>query len=75
MNKFNQFDLIKKFEKQYLRVGKGSFTDDQKDKMIGLKPGDTTRLRLPVNEDGEDADYDADGDEHGHGDDDYDGYH
>ena len=47
----------KKFEKQYLRVGKGSFTDDQKDKMIGLKPGDTTRLRLPVNEDGEDADY------------------
>ena len=25
--------------------------------MIGLKPGDTTRLRLPVNEDGEDADY------------------
>ncbi len=47
----------KKFEKQYLRVGKGSFTDDQKDKMIGLKPSDTTRLRLPVNEDGEDADY------------------
>ena len=47
----------KKFEKQYLRVGKGSFTDDQKDKMIGLKPGETTRLRLPVNEDGEDADY------------------
>ena len=47
----------KKFEKQYLRVGKGSFTDDQKDKMIGLKPGDTTRLRLPVNEDGEDANY------------------
>ena len=47
----------KKFEKQYLRVGKGSFTDNQKDKMIGLKPGDTTRLRLPVNEDGEDADY------------------
>ena len=47
----------KKFEKQYLRVGKGSFTDDQKDKMIGLKPGYTTRLRLPVNEDGEDADY------------------
>ena len=47
----------KKFEKQYLRVGKGSVTDDQKDKMIGLKPGDTTRLRLPVNEDGEDADY------------------
>ena len=47
----------KKFEKQYLRVGKGSFTDDQKDKMIGLKPGDTTRLRLPVNDDGGDADY------------------
>ena len=47
----------KKFEKQYLRVGKGSFTDDQKDKMIGLKPGETTRLRLPVNEDGEDTDY------------------
>jgi len=47
----------KKFEKQYLRVGKGSFTDDQKDKMVGLKPGESTRLRLPVNKDGEDADY------------------
>jgi len=47
----------KKFEKQYLRVGKGSFTDDQKEKLIGLKPGDSTRLRLPVNQDGEDADY------------------
>jgi len=47
----------KKFEKQYLRVGKGSFTDDQKDKMVGLKPGESTRLRLPVNQDGEDADY------------------
>ena len=48
----------KKFENQYLRVGNGSFTDDQKDKLIGLKSGETARLRLPVNEDGEDADYD-----------------
>ena len=47
----------KKFEKQYLRVGNGSFTDSQKDKMIGLKPGGSTRLRLPVSQDGEDADY------------------
>ena len=47
----------KKFEKQYLRVGKGSFTDDQKEKLIGLKPGEKTRLRLPVSQDGEDADY------------------
>ena len=47
----------KKFEKQYLRVGNGSFTDSQKDKMIGLKPGGSTRLRLPVNQDGGDADY------------------
>ena len=47
----------KKFEKQYLRVGNGSFTDDQKDKMIGLKPGGSARLRLPVNQDGGDADY------------------
>jgi trigger factor len=47
----------KKFEKQYLRVGKGSFTDDQKEKMIGLKPGEGTRLRLPVSQDGKDADY------------------
>ncbi|MFL2983075.1 MAG: trigger factor [Candidatus Neomarinimicrobiota bacterium] len=47
----------KKFEKQYLRVGKGSFTDDQKEKMIGLKAGEVTRLRLPVNKDGDDADY------------------
>ncbi len=48
----------KKFENQYLRVGNGSFTDDQKDKLIGLKTGETARLRLPVNEDGGDADYD-----------------
>ncbi len=47
----------KKFDKQYLRVGNGSFTDDQKEKMIGLKPGGATRLRLPVNKDGEEADY------------------
>ena len=47
----------KKFEKQYLRVGNGSFTDDQKEKLIGLKPKDTTRLRLPVNQEGGDADY------------------
>ena len=25
--------------------------------MVGLKPGESTRLRLPVNQDGEDADY------------------
>ena len=48
----------KKFENQYLRVGNGSFTDDQKDKLIGLKSGETARLRLPVNEEGGDADYD-----------------
>ena len=48
----------KKFENQYLRVGNGSFTDDQKDKLIGLKSSETARMRLPVNEDGGDADYD-----------------
>ena len=48
----------KKFENQYLRVGNGSFTDDQKEKLIGLKSGESARLRLPVNEDGGDADYD-----------------
>ena len=47
----------KKFEKQYLRVGKGSFTDNQKEKLIGLKPGDSTRIILPVNQEGENADY------------------
>ena len=47
----------KKFEKQYLRVGKGSFTDNQKEKLIGLKPGDATRVILPVNQEGENADY------------------
>ena len=47
----------KKFEKQYLRVGKGSFSDSQKDKMIGLKPNDSTRVTLPVNKDGEEAEY------------------
>tara|TARA_B100000214_G_scaffold370772_1_gene345990 strand:- start:775 stop:2064 length:1290 start_codon:yes stop_codon:yes gene_type:complete len=48
----------KRFEKQYLRVGQGSFTEDQKEKMIGLKPGDSTRIMLPINKDGEDAAYD-----------------
>ena len=48
----------KKFENQYLRVGNGSFTDDQKDKLIGLKSSETARMRLPVNEDGGYADYD-----------------
>lgn len=47
----------KKYEKQYLRVGNGSFTDSQKDKLIGLKPDDKTRLMLPVNQDGDDAEY------------------
>ena len=47
----------KKFEKQYLRVGKGSFTDNQKEKLIGLKPGDSSRVILPVNQEGENADY------------------
>ena len=47
----------KKFEKQYLRVGNGSFTDDQKDKLIGLKKNDKTRLRLPINNGNSDAQY------------------
>ena len=47
----------KKFEKQYLRVGNGSFSDSQKDKMIGLKPNDSTRVTLPVNKNGEEAEY------------------
>jgi len=41
----------KKFEKQMLKVGDGSFTDDQKEQLIGLKPGDSTRISLPDNED------------------------
>ena len=41
----------KKFEKQMLKVGDGSFTDDQKDRLIGLKPGDTSKLDLPDVED------------------------
>lgn len=47
----------KKYEKQYLRVGKGSFTDSQKDKLIGLKPDEQTRLMLPVNQEGEESEY------------------
>jgi trigger factor len=47
----------KKFEKQYLRVGNGSFTDDQKDKLIGLKKSEKTRLKLPVSKDGGEANY------------------
>ena len=34
-----------------LKVGDGSFTDDQKDKLIGLKPGSSARIELPDNED------------------------
>ena len=41
----------KKFEKQMLKVGDGSFTDNQKDQLIGLKPGDSARVSLPDNED------------------------
>ena len=41
----------KKFEKQMLKVGDGSFTDDQKDRLIGLKSGDTSKLDLPDGED------------------------
>ena len=47
----------KKFQKQYLRVGNGSFTDNQKDKLIGLKKGEKTRLKLPINKEGSEADY------------------
>ena len=41
----------KKFEKQMLKVGDGSFTDDQTSKLIGLKPGESSKLDLPDNED------------------------
>jgi len=41
----------KKFEKQMLKVGDGSFTDDQKEKLIGLKLGESARIELPDNED------------------------
>jgi len=41
----------KKFEKQMLKVGDGSFTDDQKEKLIGLKIGESARIELPDNED------------------------
>jgi len=34
-----------------LKVGDGSFTDNQKDQLIGLKPGDSARISLPDNED------------------------
>jgi trigger factor len=40
----------KKFEKQMLKVGDSSFTDDQKDKLVGLKPGSSARIELPDNE-------------------------
>ena len=41
----------KKFEKQMIKVGDGSFTDDQKDILIGLKPGGSARIKLPDDED------------------------
>ena len=33
-----------------LKVGDSSFTDDQKDKLVGLKPGSSARIELPDNE-------------------------
>ncbi|MBT3590156.1 MAG: trigger factor [Candidatus Marinimicrobia bacterium] len=49
----------KKFENQYLKVGHGSFTDDQKDKLIGLKADETARLTIPENKEGQLGDYDV----------------
>ncbi len=47
----------KKFENQYLRVGNGSFTDDQKDKLIGLSKNEKTRLTLPIGKEDKPAEY------------------
>ena len=47
----------KKFEKQYLRVGNGSFTDDQKDKLIGLKRDQSARITLPLEKEGKKSEY------------------
>ena len=47
----------KKFEKQYLRVGQDSFTDSQKDKLIGLKPGGVARITIPFGEGEKESDY------------------
>ena len=47
----------KKYEKQYLKVGDGSFTDNQKQKLIGLKTDQKARLTLPINKDGDNAEY------------------
>ena len=47
----------KRFEKQYLRVGNGSFTDDQKDKLIGLKRDQSARITLPLEKEGKKAEY------------------
>ena len=50
----------KKFENQYLKVGNGSFTDDQKEKLIGLKRGDLARLTIPLSKNEDDAEYEID---------------
>ncbi|MEC7747296.1 MAG: trigger factor, partial [Candidatus Neomarinimicrobiota bacterium] len=47
----------KKYEKQYLKVGDGSFTDEQKERLIGLKTDEKTRLTLPINKEGDHAEY------------------
>ena len=47
----------KKYEKQYLKVGDGSFTDDQKERLMGLKTDEKTRLELPINKEGDRANY------------------
>jgi len=49
----------KKFEKQYLRVGQDSFTDSQKDKLIGLKPGGVARITIPFGEGEKESDYEV----------------
>tara|TARA_B100000579_G_C22841540_1_gene861850 strand:- start:661 stop:1941 length:1281 start_codon:yes stop_codon:yes gene_type:complete len=50
----------KKFENQYLKVGNGSFTDDQKEKLIGLKRGDLARLTIPLSKNEDNAEYEID---------------
>ncbi|SVA33874.1 uncharacterized protein METZ01_LOCUS86728 [marine metagenome] len=42
----------KKLEKQLLKVGDGSFTDAQKEKLVGLKRGDMARISLPDDREG-----------------------
>ena len=42
----------KKLETRYIKVGQSPFDEDNKEKLTGVKPGETTRVSVPIDEQG-----------------------